>query len=151
MSYFDYRWLVPEVGPAFGRGSDSVHLSERPQPQLRFRPQYHLRSLRRYLRSLRDFDDIRLRWDPGPHRLCLRGELGGPGPQSGPAHQARVSHPHPGLRHHQSHRLQRRHLHNSCHLPPGLGGLCTSGTPFRGILHYIRGTFSMSHSMTSQR
>ena len=93
------------MGPAFGHGSDSVHPSERPQPQFRFRLQYHHQSLRQSLRSLRDLDDIRLRWDPGPHRLYPRGELGGPGPPSGPAHQARVSHPHPGLRHHQSHRL----------------------------------------------
>ena len=137
------------MGPAFGRGSDSVHPSVR--PQLRSRPQYHLQSLRQSLRSLRDFVDTILGWDPGPHRLCLRGELRGPGPPSGPAHQARVSHPHPGLRHHLSLRLQRLHLRSSCHLPPGSGGLCTSGTPFRGILHYIRGTFIRSHSMTSQR
>ena len=83
---------------------------------------------------------------PVPQRRARRA-----GPPSGPAHQARVSHPHPGLRHHQLHRLQRRHHRLSCHLPPGLGGLCTSGTTFRGILHYIRGTFSRSHSMTSQR
>ena len=75
------------MGPAFGRGSDSVHPSER--PQLRSRPQYHLRSPRQYLRSLRDFVDTRHGWDPGPHRLCLRGELGGPGPPSGPSHQAK--------------------------------------------------------------
>ena len=74
------------MGPAFSRGSDSVHQRERnrPQPQLRSRPQYHLRSLRQYLRSLRDFDDTRLGWDPGPRRLYLSGELGGPGPLSGP-------------------------------------------------------------------
>ena len=147
------------MGPAFGRGSDSVHPSERPQPQLRSRPQYHLRSrpqyhlrsLRQYLRSLRDFVDTRLGWDPGPRHQYHSAELGGPDPLSGPVHQARVSHPHPGLRHHQSHRLQRRHLRSICHLPPGLGGLCTSGTPFRGILHCIRGTFIRSHSTTSQR
>ena len=139
------------MGSAFGRGSDSVHPSERPQPQLQFRHQYHLRSLRQSLRSLRDFVDIRHGWDPGPHRLCLRGELGGLGPPSGPAHQARVSHPHPGPRHHQSHQLQRRRHRFNCHLPPGLEGLCMSGTPFRGILHCIRGTFSRSRTTMSRR
>ena len=69
------------MGPAFGRGLDSVHPRER--PQLRSRPQYHHRSPRQYLRSLRGFDDIRHGWDPGPHRLCLRGELGGPVLQAG--------------------------------------------------------------------
>ena len=131
------------MGLAFGRGLDSVHPS--------VRPQYHLRSLRQYLRSLRGFDDIRHGWDLGPHRLCLRGELGGPGPPSGPAHRAQASHLPPGLSHHQSHQLQRRRHRLSCHLPLGLGGLCMSGTPFRGILHYILGTFSRSHSTTSQR
>ena len=52
------------MGPAFGRGSDSVHPSERPQSQLQFRHQYHLRSLRQSLRSLRDFVDIRHGWGP---------------------------------------------------------------------------------------
>ena len=138
------------MGPAFGRRSDSVHPSERPQPQFRFRLQYHHRSLRQSLRSLRDFVDIRHGWDPGPHHQYHRGESGGPGPPSGPTHQARVSHPHPGLRHHQSHRPQRRHHFLSCHLPPGLGGLCTSGTPFRGILHYMRGTFGRSRTTMSR-
>ena len=132
------------MGPAFGRGLDSVHPSERPQLQ------YHRRSPRQYLRSLKGFDDIRHGWDPGPHHLYHSAELGGPGPPSGPAHQARASHPHPGLRHLQSHQLQRPLLHSSCHLPPGFRGLCMSGTPFRGILHYIRGIFIRSHSMMSR-
>ena len=59
--------------------------------------------------------------------------LGGPGPPSGPAHQARVSHPHPGLSHRQPHPQRRLHLHLSCHLLPGLGGRCSSGTPSRGM------------------
>ena len=94
------------MGPAFGRGLDSVHPRERPQPQLRSRPQYHLRSPRQYLRSLRVFVDIRHGWDLGPHHLCLRGELGGPDPPSGPAHRAQASHLPLGRSHHQSHRLQ---------------------------------------------
>ena len=120
------------MGPAFDSGSDSVHQSERPQPQLRSRPQYHLRSLRQYLRSLRDFDDTRLGWVLGPRHQCHSADLGGPGPPSGPAHQARVSHPHPGLSHLQSLQLRRRHHRLSCRLPPGSGGRCSSGTPFRG-------------------
>ena len=118
------------MGPAFGRGSDSVHPSER--PQLRFRPQYHLRSLRQYLRSLRDFDDTRLGWDPGPRHQCHRVDLGGPGPPSGPAHRTQASHPPPGPSHLKLLQLQRRHLRLSCHLLPGSGGRCSSGTPFRG-------------------
>ena len=98
-------WFVLEVGPAFGHGLDSVHPRER--PQLRSRLQYHHRSPRQYLRSLRDFVAIRHGWDPGPHRLCLRGELGGPGPPSGPAHRAQASHLPLGRSHHQSHRLSR--------------------------------------------
>ena len=137
------------MGPALSRGSDSVHPSRR--PQLRSRPQYHLRSLRQYLRSLRDFVDTRLGWDPGPRHLYHTAELGGPGPPSGPAHRAQASHPPPGPCHLQLLQLQRRHHRLSCRLPPGLGGLCTLGTPFRGILRYIRGTFIRSHSMTSQR
>ena len=78
------------MGPAFGRGSDSVHPRER--PQLRSLPQYHLRSPRQYLRSLRGFVDTRHGWDPGPHHLCLKGELGGLGPPSGPVHWAQASH-----------------------------------------------------------
>ena len=121
------------MGPTFGRGSDSVHPSARPQPQLRSWLQYHHRSLSQYLRSIRDFDDIRLGWDLGPRRLYLRGELGGPGPTSGLARQARVSHPHPGLSHLQLLQLQRRHHRLSCCLLPGSGGRCSSGTPFRGM------------------
>ena len=100
-------WFAPEVGPASDHGSDLVHQSEgsRPQSQLRSRPQHQLQSLRQSLRSLRDSDDTRLEWDPGPHHLCLSGDLEGPGPPSGPAHQARVSHPHPGLSRHLLHQL----------------------------------------------
>ena len=74
------------MGPAFGRGLDSIHPRER--PQLRPRLQYHHRSPRQYLRSLRGLIDTRHGWDLGHHRLCLRGELGGPGPPRGPAHWA---------------------------------------------------------------
>ena len=54
------------------------------EPQLRYRLQYHHQSPRPYLRSLRDLDVIRHGWDRGPHHLCPGGELGGPGPPSGP-------------------------------------------------------------------
>ena len=78
------------------------------------------------------FDDIKLGWDPRPLHQYHSADLGGPGPPSGPAHQARVSHPHPGLSHLQSLQLQRRHHRLSCRLLPGSGGRCSSGTPFRG-------------------
>ena len=121
------------MGPAFGLRSYSVHRRERSrlQSQLRSRPQYDLQSLRQSLRSLRDSDDTRLGWDPGPHHQCHSADLGGPGPPSGPAHQGRVSHPHPGPSHRQSLQLQRRHHRLSCRLLPGLGGRCSSGTPSR--------------------
>ena len=44
-----------------------------------------------------------------------------------------VSHPHPGLSHHQPHPQRRLHLHLSCRLLPGSGGRCSSGTPSRGM------------------
>ena len=109
------------MGPAFGHGSDLVHQNERSRPQFQLQsfPQYHLQSLRQSLRSLRDSDDIRLGWDPRPRHLYHNADLGGPGPPSGPAHQARVSHSHPGLSHRQPHLQRRRHHRLSCHLPPG--------------------------------
>ena len=123
------------MGPAFGHGSDSVHQSERnrPQFQLRSRPQYHLQSLRQSLRSLRDFDDTRLGWDPGPRHQYHIPDPGGPDPPSGSVHQPQASHPPPGISHLQSLQLQRRHLRLSCRLLPGLGGRCSSGTPSRGM------------------
>ena len=118
----------------------TLEREEQPQFQLRSRPQYQLQSLRQSLRSLRDSNDTRLGWDPGSRHLCLSGDLGGPGPPRGAVHQARVSHPHSGLNHRQPHPQRRLHFHCSCHLPPGLGGRCLSGTPFRGMLHYTRAT-----------
>ena len=88
-------WFVLEVGLAFGRGLDSVHPRERPQPQHRSLLQYHHRSPRQYLRSLRDFDAIRHGWDLEPHRLCHGGELGGPGSPSGPDGESSSSRPQP--------------------------------------------------------
>ena len=129
----------------------SVHLSERPQPQLRSRPQYHHRSPRQYLRSLRDFVDTRNEWDPGPHRLCLRGDLGGPGPPSGLAHRAQASHLPLGLSHHQSHRLQTRHHHLSYRLPLESGGRYSYGTPFRGMHGSIAERSFRSRTTMSQR
>ena len=140
------------MGPAFSHRSNLVHQSERsrPQCQLRSRPQYQLQSLRQSLRSLRDSDDIRLGWDPEPRHLCLSGDLGGPGPPSGPEHQARVSHPHPGLSHLQSHQLQRRHHRLSCRLLPGFGGRYSSGTPFRGMYDSTAESSIRSLTMMSQ-
>ena len=144
------------MGPAFGHGSDLVHQSERsrPQFQLRSRPQYHLQSLRQSLRSLRDSDDTRLGWDPGPRHLYLSGDLGGHGPPSGPAHQARVCHPHPGLSLRQPHPQRRLHLHLSCHLLPGLVRLhqarCSSGTPSRGMYGSTAESSIRSHTTMSR-
>ena len=121
--YSDFSMVRTRGGSRLGL--DSVHPRERPQPQLRSRLQYHHRSPRQYLRSLRDLDAIRHGWDLGPHRLCPGGELGGPGPPSGPAHRAQASHLPLGLSHHQSHRLPRRHHHRSCRLPQGSGGRCS--------------------------
>ena len=114
------------------------------------RPQYHLKSLRQSLRSLRDSDDTKLGWDPEPRHLCLSGDLGGPGPPSGPAHQARVSHPHPGLSHRQPHPQRRLHLHLSCRLLPGLGGRCSSGTPSRGMYGSTAEISIRSHTTMSR-
>ena len=139
------------MGPAFDRGLDSVHPRERPQPQLRSRLQYHHRSPRQYLRSLRGFVDTRNVWDPGPHHLCLRGELGGPDPPSGPAHRAQASHLPLSRSHHQSHRLQRRHHRLSCHQPPGSEGRCSYGTPFRGMYDSIADRSIRSSTTMSQR
>ena len=135
------------VGPAFGHGSDLVHQSERsrPQFQLRSRPQ----SLRQSLRSLRDFDDTRLGWDPGPLHQCHNANLGGPGPPSRPVHQAQASHPPPGLSHLQSLQLQRRHRHLSCRLLLGSGGRCSSGTPSRGMYGSTAESSIRSHTMMS--
>ena len=123
------------MGPVFGHGSYLVPQRKRsgPQFQLRTRPQYQLLFPRQYLRSLRRSGGIRRGWDPGPRHLCLSGDLGGPGPPSGPAHQARVSHPHPGLNRHLPYQLLRRHHRLSCRLLPGSGGRCLSGTPSRGM------------------
>ena len=142
-------WFVLKVGPAFDHGLDSVHPRE--WPQLRSRLKYHHRSPRPYLRSLRDLDAIRHGWDLGPHHLCLKGELGGPDPPSGHAHRAQVSHLPLGCSHHQSHRLPRRLHHLSCRLPPGSGGHCSSGTPFRGMYDSIVDRSIRSHTTTSQR
>ena len=119
------------MGPASDHGSNLVHQRERsrPQFQLPFQTLYQLQSLR----SLRLSDDTRLGWDLRPRHLYLSGDLGGPGPPSGPAHQARVSHPHPGLSRHLPHQLQRRHHRLSFRLLPGSGGRCSSGTPSRGM------------------
>ena len=123
------------MGPAFGHGSNLVPQRERsrPQSQLPFQTLYQLLFPRQYLRSLRDSDDIRRGWDPGPLHRYHSVDPGGPDPPSEPVHQAWVSHPHPDLSSHQPHQQQRRHLRPSCRPPPGSGGRCSSGTPSRGM------------------
>ena len=100
-------WFAPEVGLASGLGSDSALPSgrSRPQSQLQFQLQYQSQSQRQPLRSLRDSEDTRHGWDPGPLHQCHRGDPGGPGPLSGPVLPDRVSHRHPGPSHH--HQQQR--------------------------------------------
>ena len=140
------------MGPAFGHGSDLAPQSERSrlQSQLRSRTQYQLQSLRQFMRSLRDSDVTRLGWDPGPRYLCLSGDLGGPGPLRGPAHQARASHPHPDLRSHQLHQPQRRHHRLSFRLLPGSGGRCSSGTSSRGMYGSTAESSIRSHTTMSR-
>ena len=86
----DYRhtWYVPGVVPASGPRLDSALQRWRSRPQLQS------------LRSLRGLGDIRPGWDPGPLPRCLINDAGGPGPPSGPRHQARRSPHHLGLSHH---------------------------------------------------
>ena len=102
-------WSVIVVVLATGPGLDSVHQRWRIQalpgqqvPILRTYLQLH--SLhwpqQPYLRSLKDFGDTRLGWDLGPLLWYLRDDSRGPGPPSGPGHQARGSHQDPGLSRH---------------------------------------------------
>ena len=137
---------------AFGHGSDLVHQRERSRPQLQLRtwPQYQLLSPRQSLRSLKDSDDTRLGWELEPRHLCLSGDLGGTGPPSGPAHQAWVSHPHPGLSHRQPYLQWILRLHLSCRLLPGLGGRCSSGTPSRGMYRSTTESSIRSHTTMSR-
>ena len=79
-----------------------------------------------------DFGDIRPGWDPGPLLQCHRGDLGGPGPPSGPVLPDRVSHRRPGPSHH--HQQQQRRPHRlSYPQPRGLGGPYSSGILSRGM------------------
>ena len=141
------------MGPASDRGSDSIPQSERSKPpfQLRFQTLYQLRSPRQSLRSLRGSGGTRHGWDPGPRHLCLSGDLGGPGPPSGPVLPARVSHPHPDLSRHQLHQQQRRPLRLSCRLPLGSGGRYSSGTPSRGMYGSTAESSIRSRTMMSRR
>ena len=142
-------WCVPEVGPAFGLGSDLVPQSERSrlQSQLQFQPQ----TPRPSLRSIRGSGGARGGWDPGPRHQCLSGDPGGPGPPSGPVHPARVSHPHPDLSRHLLHQQQRRPLRLSCRLPPGFGGRYSLGTPSRGMYGSTAENCIRSRTMMSRR
>ena len=72
-------------------------------------------------------------------------------PPSGPVLQARVSHPHPDLSRLQPRQQQRRPHRLSYRLPPGLGGLYSSGTLSRGMSDFIRETSMGSHTTTSRR
>ena len=75
-------------GSRLPAASEIQHARER-GPKLRSQLLYHHRSLRQYLRSLRDSDVTRHGWDLGPHHLCPGGELGG----ARPSKRARTSGP----------------------------------------------------------
>ena len=145
-------WCVPEVGLVSGLGLDLVPQSERSRPpfQLPFQTLYQLWSPRQSLRSLKGLGGTRRGWDLGPRHLCLSGDLGGPGPPSGPVHQARVSHPHPDLSCHLPHQQQRRPLRLNCHLPPGSGGHYSSGTSSRGMYGSTAESSIRSRTMMSR-
>ena len=138
-------WSVPRVVLAIGLGSDSAlqrwrtqTLSGLPVPILQTCLQ--LCSLhwpqQPYLRILRDSDDTRRGWDPGPLPRCLRDDAGGPGPPSGPGlpsgpgHQTRGNPRDLGPSRHLP-QLMRAH-HPSLHQPRGSGVPCSPVTQFRG-------------------
>ena len=144
-------WCAPEVGPAAaGLGSGSVPPSGRSRPQSQqFQLQHQSQSLRQSLRSLRDFGDIKHGWDPGPLRQYHRGDLGGPGPPSGPVLPDRGSPRHPSPRHHH---LQLRRPHRHSYLQArGLGGPYSSGIPSRGMSDSTRESSMESRTTTSWR
>ena len=82
------------------------------------------------LRSPRDSEDIRRGWDPGPLPRCLRDDAEGPGPPSGPEHQARESPRHLAPSHHlpQLRRAHRPHLSPASRIRRPL----FTGTPISG-------------------
>ena len=123
---------------AIGTGLDSVRqrwrIQELPGLQVPILRTYlQLHSLhwpqQPYLRSLRNSGDIRQGWDHGPHLQCLRDNVGGPYPPSGPGHQALGSLRDLGL---SCHLPQLRRAHRpSFYQPRGSGALCSLATRFR--------------------
>ena len=136
------------MGPASSLGSGLALPSRRSRPQ--FQLQFQSQSLRQSLRSLRDSGDTRPGWDPGPLHQCLRGDLGGPGPPSGPVRQARGS-PHPLGPSRHLHRQQRRPHRLSYPQPRGSGGPYSSGILSRGMSDYTPETSMESHITTFRR
>ena len=131
-------WSVLVVVLAIGPGLDSVRQRWRiqalPGLQVPILWTYlQLHSLhwpqQPYLRSPRDTGDIRPRWDRGPLLRYLRDDAGGPGPPSGPGHQARGSLRDLGHSRHLP-QLMRAH-HPSYHRPRGSGAPCSPVTRFR--------------------
>ena len=89
-------------------------------------------------------------WDPEPLNQYHSGDLGGPGPPSGPVLQGRGS-PHPlGHSCRLQHQLQRRHLRHSYPQPRGSGGPYLSGILSRGMSGYTREISMGSHTVTSR-
>ena len=102
-----------------------------------------------YLRSRRHSGDIRPGWDLGPLLRCLKKDVGGPGPPSGPGHQAWGSIRDLGPSRHLL-MLMRVH-HPSYHRPRELGDPCSPAIRFRGTWICVPGTFKGSHIMIYQR
>ena len=141
------------MGPASDLGSGSIPLSGRSRPQfrLRFQTPYQLQSPRQSQRSLRGSGGTRHGWDPGPLHQYHNGDLGGPGPPSGPVLQGRGS-PHPlGHSRRPLHQQQRLPHLPSYHLPRGSGGPYSSGILSRGMSGFTREISMGSHTMTSRR
>ena len=84
------------------------------------------------LEEPQEFRRYQTRMGPRPLPQCLRGDLGGPGPLSGPVHQDQGSHRRLDLSHHSPRQQRRRPHRPSYHLSRGSGDHCLLGPRFRG-------------------
>ena len=131
------------MSPASGPGSDLALQSRRS------RPQRQLQSLIQSLRSLRGSGGIKPGWDSGPLPRCLRDDPRGPGPLSGPEHQARGSSHHLGLSRHLHQQQRRAHRPIYC-LLRGSNGPFLIGPRYRGTSICAPEIFMESHFTTCQ-